>query len=315
MPEIRRRRKRLTARVLAGALLLSLAAPAGPAAAEDPVLVPWNDLLPGFTMGYDPSSEQLCVRGDLRCVDAAIREMERRLKPLARRCDHNAIFSLVYLRTTEAYREAVTTPGFFADPGFLNHYDAVFAKLYFDAENAWRGGRQAAVPPAWRVAFGAADRSEVSASGNLPLGISAHVNRDLPFVLAGIGLVAPDGTSRKEDHDRVNRFLNRVGDEELAELARRFDPSADDGDVEGTTVDETALFQLIQSWREGAWRNAERLVAARARGQAEYEATAASIERAAESEARSLVSATAYARPLTSPEARDAWCAVHWADD
>jgi hypothetical protein len=37
----------------------------------------------------------------------------------------------------------------------------------------------------------------VTGSGDLLLGISAHVNRDLPFVLASLGLVAPDGTSRK----------------------------------------------------------------------------------------------------------------------
>ena len=54
-----------------------------------------------------------------------------------------------------------------------------------------------AVPRAWAIAFGAADERAMSAAGNLALGINAHVQRDLPFVLAAIGLVKPDGSSRK----------------------------------------------------------------------------------------------------------------------
>ena len=80
-------------------------------------------------------------------------------------------------------------------------------------------------------------------------------------MLAGIGLVKPDGSSRKPDHDRVNVFLNRVTDDLYAEIARRFDPTIDDADLPGT-ADDAGVFQLIPTWREIAWRNAERLVAA-----------------------------------------------------
>ena len=309
----RRRGARRTAGiVLAATALLGTAAWPGPVAADEPTLVPWTAALPGLETRYDPASENICLSGKLSCVDAVLREMDRRFRPLARDCSHDAIFSLIYLRTTEAYRRAVTTPGFFADPGFLNHYDAVFAKFYFKAEDAWRGGRHADVPPAWQVAFDVADRGAVTGAGNLLLGMNAHINRDLPFVLDAIGLVAPDGTSRKADHDRVNVFLNRVGDAELAELARRFDPAIDDGSVQGSTLDNTTKFQIVQVWREQAWRNAERLTAARARSQAEYDAVAADIERAAEAEARSLVTTNAYSPPLSSRAGRDTWCATHW---
>src|SRR4029450_13690418 len=91
---------------------------------------------------------------------------------------------------------------------------------------------------------------------------AAHINRDLPFVLAEIGLIKPDGSSRKPDHDKVNVFLNRVTEPLLAEIARRFDPSVSSNDVPGTQVDATALFQLGAAWREQAWRNAERLAGA-----------------------------------------------------
>ena len=114
------------------------------------------------------------------------------------------------------------------------------------------------VPPAWRVAFDAARDRAVSANGNLLLGINAHVQRDLPFVLYSVGLVRPDGGSRKPDHDRVNRILNRVTDDIIAEVARRFDPSIEDTNAP-TTLDDFVLFQSIVSWREMAWRNAELL--------------------------------------------------------
>ena len=137
----------------------------------------------------------------------------------------------------------------------------MFARYYFEAYDNWDAGRRDAVPPAWAIAFRAADARAVSAAGNIALGINAHVQRDLPFVLAAIGMVKPDGSSRKPDHDRVDEFLNRVADELYPEIARRFDPTVDDSELPGT-ADNFAEFQIIPTWREIAWRNAERLVAA-----------------------------------------------------
>ncbi|GAA4991364.1 DUF5995 family protein [Kineococcus glutinatus] len=310
----RRRARRTVARTaLAAALTIAgTCLPAGPAAAEDPdpLLVPWNTLLPGLSAGHDPSSSDVCRSGQLRCVDAVIREMQRRWAPLDRDCSHRAVFSLLYLRTTEAYREAARTPGFFADPGWVNHYDAVFARYYFDQEDLWRAGRTREVAPAWRTAFEAADTRGVVGLGDVLLGMNGHINRDLPFVLAEIGLVAPDGTSRKPDHDRVYEFLNAAAESQLAEVARRYDPTADDADVPGTTLDATAAFQLVQTWREVSWRNAERLVAARRLGPAAYAATAASVEAYAAAEARAIATATADLLPGTA-ERREAWCRTH----
>jgi hypothetical protein len=285
---------------------LLLLAP-GAARAQDPPYVEWTALLPGLTTEFDPSSENDCTAGRTRCVDAVIREMGRRFDPLAAACDHDSIFALAYLRTTEEYRRTIEDPTFFEDTAFVNHEDVVFARLYFDAFDAWHKGRYEAVPPAWAIAFGAADDRAVSASGNLALGINAHVQRDLPFALAAIGLVKPDGSSRKRDHDRVNEFLNRVTDDLYAEIARRFDPTIDDGDLPGT-ADNAALFQIIPTWREIAWRNAERLVSAGS--PEEHAQVAASIEAYAASQAEAIRQFNAYA-PLRDSAARDAYCSVH----
>lgn len=279
------------AAAMVATLIVAGAAAAVPASAEDdPLFIPWSQQLVGFTSGYEPSSANDCKAGRVQCVDSVIREMTRRFDPLAEACDHNSMFALTYLRTTEEYRRAIEDPTFFSDTPFINHQDALFAQYYFDAWDDYRKGKP--VSESWRLAFDAADRQRVGGSGNLFLGMSAHVNRDLPLVLAEIGLVKPDGSSRKPDHDKVNQFLNRVMDPLLREAAERFDPTVDDAMIQGTRMDETGMLQVLVGWREQAWRNAERLVMAPTAEQ--RAAVAADIERQAAIEANLIIVATAY---------------------
>ncbi len=269
-------------------------------ALADPPFVPWSALLPGLTTTYEPSSANACQSGQLSCVDAVIAEMNARFAPLDASCDHNTLFALTYLRTTEQYRSAVVQPGFFSDPSFINHQDANFARLYFDAWDAYRAGSLSQVPRAWQLAFRAADQRQVNGTGSILLGMSAHVNRDLPFVLAAIGLLKPDGSSRKPDHDKVNVFLNSVIEPLFDEAAARYDPLVDDTQIDGTALDEAALLQILVGWREQAWRNAEALVSApnpAARALVETQ-----IETAAVIEANLIIVATAYA-PLSVQQA------------
>ena len=111
------RRLSLRSLCLIGLLLLFTA---GAARAEDPAYVGWSALLPGLTTEFDPSSENDCTAGRTRCVDAVIREMRRRFDPLARSCDHDSIFALAYLRTTEEYRRTIEDPTFDATAGATN---------------------------------------------------------------------------------------------------------------------------------------------------------------------------------------------------
>jgi hypothetical protein len=236
--------------------------------------------------------------------------MTRRLDPLASSCDHNAIFSLTYLRVTQEYRQTIDAP-FFDDTPFVNYEDTLFAHYYFAAFDAWSAGEIEDVPPAWRVAFNAAANHSVSAAGDLLLGINAHVQRDLPLVLYSIGLVRPDGTSRKPDHDRVDIILNRVFEPVIAEIARRFDPTIDDTNLP-TSLDDATLFQTVVAWREKAWRNAEAL--ADAPTPAARELVVAQIENDAASEARAIAASTAYLPLSGGSSARDAYCAIHHDD-
>jgi hypothetical protein len=273
--------------------------------------VPWTDPLPPASQGgtySDPRYEDLCPDGpDLErtraCVQETIDEMRARYDALLASCDHRGPFALAYLRTTEEYQRASLEPGFFDDPAWVDHEDTIFAQLYFDAYDDWEAGRRDRVPEAWRIAFEAAEQRSVTGTGDVLLGISAHINRDLAYTLAISGLVDPDtGASRKPDHDAVNAFLARVPDPLFRELRAVWDPSITwYGGPQGP-----AAIAVVQAWREAAWRYAERLVSARSAE--ERRAVEESIERYAAAQGRTILEATRY-RAGDSSAARDAHCA------
>src|SRR5262245_7996190 len=290
--------------VLLAALIALIIPVSHRAAADDPAFLDWPSLLPGLVDEFQPSSANDCVAGRPHCVDATIREMERRFRSLGPACDHNAVFALAYLRTTQTYEWARDQSGFFADTPWVNHEDAVFAKYYFQAYDNWAGGARAQVPQAWLIAFDAAAGRQVNGSGDLLLGMNAHVNRDLPITLAAIGMATPDGQSRKPDHNKVNQFLNTVLQPLLAELATRFDSSIVNLDTP-YGIGYTGLFQTLAAWRELAWRNAELLASATtpaARAVALQE-----IETSAATQALAIKTTNSYVPPLTSSASRDTY--------
>src|ERR1044071_1360554 len=93
----------------------------------------------------DVSDKRACEAGEAKCVGFVIKEMDRRFRKLAKRCDHDAIFALLYLRTTETFRDTLDEIGY-ADPSSVIREDAVFADFYFRAFDAFHGGG-GSVPP------------------------------------------------------------------------------------------------------------------------------------------------------------------------
>lgn len=256
--------------------------------------------LPGVTLasGRELSSKKVCEVGKPRCVELVIKEMERRYKPLEKQCDHNALFALGYLRTTETFLETLDDINYDNLASVIRE-DALFSEYYFRAYDAYHLGANS-VPPAWKQAFDAGQNRSVTSSGNLILGFNAHIQRDLPFVL--YELYKQGHPVSYEDHTRVNEFLQRVSF--LGELAQKFDPTIDDEDVPGDS-DDLQRFQLIASWRELAYRNFERL---RDAGSDEARAqVVAEIETYAEVSAQILRQQFSYPLGTNSSE-RDAYC-------
>lgn len=238
----------------------------------------------------DVSETRACREGTLACVSRVIREMTRRFDALARRCDHDAIFALVYLRTTEVYRDTADTIGY-DDVASVTREDALFAEYYWRAFDAYQGGH-GSVPPAWQIAFDSAAARTLSAQGNALLGVSAHIQRDLPFVLHE--LYTQGHAVSYEDHTLVNEFLAQV--DVAPEIIDRFDPTYPPGSDSS----------LIVAWRETAFRNFERL---RDAAPVERVVIAAEIEYSAALFAQNVVASTAYPAGASSRE-RDAFCSA-----
>lgn len=301
-----RGRRRLHASLgVALAVLVTAAAPAAAAPPRPDLYVDWPALLPPLPAPHTPNVEPDCADGDDACIDRTIAEMERRFHAVVPPCDHDAVFSLAYLRVTEDVRDAIRT-GVFSDRVWLAQEDAVFARMYFEAYDRWADGERAGVPPAWRIAFDAAHEREMSALGDFLLAMNAHINRDFPLLLASIGITAPDGTSRKPDHDAYNVRLAALYRPVLKEIAARFDPTADD--AEAGPADDVLAATVLQSWREGVWRNAERLVLAR------DESARRQVVREIELEA-AAIGAAIRATFRGDPGPREVWCAEHGGQD
>ena len=241
-------------------IVLALAACA-PAGAQEPINVPWEQQLPPLSPRTDiqPHAVPGCRHGSLRCVKRVELRLRAQWRRLDAACDHRVIASLAYLRITQALRADLRRdrPRFFRHRRWLSFVITDFSNSYFAAFRNYQRGR--AVPEAWRHFYDAAAGGDTNAIQDLLLFSNAHAQHDLPFTYASMGLRTRAGASRKPDHDGVNEINVRVIPRVKAEIERRYDPSF--RDVPGP-LDEMAGLEPTKSWREGAWRNAERLVGA-----------------------------------------------------
>ena len=270
-------------------VLMILALAAAPAAADhhDADSVPWSSYLPPFSTVANPQPGPVpnCRRARLSCVDRVERRLLRMRKRLG--CDHRAIFPVTYAHVTRLVGDALRDRSFYRYRNWLIYQDVVFANYYFRAFRDHSTGRP--IPPAWQVAFDAWQQGDTSAGQDMLLGINAHVQRDMPFVLAQIGLRTRAGVSRKPDHERGNVVLSRAYDGILDDIGTHYDPLVTTADASPSPLDDIGALQLVRGWREGVWRNAERLL--NARDEKEYREVAASIEAHAEAWARAFVAA------------------------
>ena len=236
----------------------------------------------------------------MRCFRDTIRRMRALQAQFG--CDHRAVFATTYLLLTEQIRDTMRRdPRFVNDRRWLIYEDTVFANYYFRAITADERGR--AVPEAWRIAFDTARTGDANAGQDMLLGINAHVQRDMPFVLATVGIRTRKGDTRKPDHDVVNQILSDAYEPIVSAIGSRYDSLVTITNASWNPVDDIAGLEVVKGWREGVWRNAERLLEAK---------TAA--ERAQVTESIETNAAT-WARMMATPQVppgyravRDAYC-------
>ncbi|MEA2348907.1 MAG: hypothetical protein QOG62_2694 [Thermoleophilaceae bacterium] len=298
--------------ILSAICVLAIAAAAVPVAAQaepgDPPYLPITDLLPPLTGAGGQDSGIPCANGSPLCVHHTLHRMHRMLRRDG--CDHKGLFLANYIVVTNAYNKIAHTPDgkhhshYFDDPAWLAREDAMFAKQYFTVRRRWsKPSQRDRVAPAWALSLQAADDHSMTGLGDLILGISAHVNNDMPFMLAATGLRDANGRSHKRDHDRFNRNLSDSFDDVLEDVARRYDPLAN-VDVPGTELEKTAIYQLLALWREAVWRNAERLE--NARSNHEREQVAQSIQEYAVNQSRLVM--PFFKASANAAAARDGYC-------
>ncbi len=268
---------------------------------------PWTAIADGMPAHLDLASPDVCGRGTPSCMDAVVAEMTRRLAPLAASCSHLAPFALMYRQVSIEVGRSVRLHRY-QQPAYVAHLDAVFSTLYYRAIDEWRSGDRNAVPKAWQVAFAAADDHRVSALGDMLLGMNAHVSRDLAYAIAGVGLRHSDGSDATADVIAVNNDINRAQGPTLLAVARRFDPSvATVSSLGSRLVDPSQIASIIAQWRLESIRNAEKLIAAKARSRAALEQVETTIDDNATVRALIIEQLTAYRNPADAL-ARDRYC-------
>jgi hypothetical protein len=282
--------------------VVALASPTASIASQDPN-PPWPQLLPPrpLTDTTQPRATPRCHRATMRCIDDTIRLMRKLQARLG--CDHRAVFATTYLLLTEQVRDTMRRDRhYFHDNHWLIYEDTVFANFYVHVIKMYERGKP--VPDAWKIAFDTAAKGDANGGQDMLLGINAHVQRDMPFVLATVGLRTRKGATRKPDHDVVNQILSDAYERIVSTIGARYDSIVTITNASWDPLDDFGGLEMVKGWREGVWRNAERLLDAKTA--AERSQVADSIE----------TNAATWARLIAGPQVppgyratRDAYCA------
>lgn len=299
----------MPARLMACALaVLALATTAATARGDHFDLdLPWPQLLPPLPTPTtaQPHPVPRCSQASIECVNGLVRRLRKQWRGFDASCDHRAVIAYSYLEITRGLRDDLTLP----EPGLVRHREwmtyliTTFSNRYFAAFRDYARGDP--VPGAWRITFETADAGDANAGQDVLLFSNAHVQHDLPFALEEMGLRTPAGESRKRDHDAVNAINSRVFDPIEDYVAAHYDPSFSLFDLKPLPLEELGVLELVKLWREGAWRNAERLL--NADSPSERAHVVASIK----------ANSRLWAQLISSIEvpgtraSRDAWCATH----
>ncbi|MFF9021950.1 DUF5995 family protein [Streptomyces eurythermus] len=199
----------------------------------------------------------VCKGPVIRCVQDARRTLEGIRDRLG--CDHRAPFPAVYVHLERSLETAVAHGEPFDEPSWLaGSLNTGFVNLYLDAYEADRAGRP--VPAAWHAAFAAARTADVNAGQDVLLGANAHIQRDMPYVLAALGLTRPQGGTRKPDYDRFQTVLDRAYGPAVQDVADRYDLVVALADDRWNPIAGLTGRELFRSWRAQAWEHARQLV-------------------------------------------------------
>lgn len=228
----------------------------------------WPSALPPVPTptSVQPRPVANCENPGVACADDRIAAISALLERLG--CDHRAVWVTSALTVWKQVKKTLeTNPDAFEDPAWSIFVTTEGANLWMQMYEDHERGR--AVPRAWEIAFDAAANRDITAGQNLLLGINGHMQLDVPYALEEQGLRWPDGRTRKPDWERFHAAFRDAYDSIVEQIGRRFDPAMQTLTPGWHPFDNVFALQLIRVWREGTWRNAERLLNARTEAERE----------------------------------------------
>ncbi len=188
-------------------------------------------------------------------LEATLGRLDRIIEDACTERSHLGVFPAMYRSVTAAVLEAIRDGGFFDDDEVVEHLTIVFADLYFEAYDRYRGNRETAL--CWRVAFETAESPQPRMIlQHLLLGMNAHINLDLG--LATFEAAGDDLTVVQADFVRVNEILFQILDALQGGLGE-VSPRMDLLDRLGGQWDERMMRVGLGTCRDLAWAFANRL--------------------------------------------------------
>ncbi len=180
----------------------------------------------------------------MQCLDVGLR---------ARR-DRRAIFAGQYVRTTVEVATAIER-GEFRDAAWTGRYLVAFANLYRKAMADYEARRFLQMSQAWRIAFDTSSSGDALVLQELLLGISAHINGDLPLALQEVQL-EPNRADKQADHNTINGVLQRIVDADMRALSDLYAPGVAELPTPLLNMAEDVFYFGMASARSKAWSNA-----------------------------------------------------------
>lgn len=199
---------------------------------------------------------------------AALEALNTVAERLYERGDPRAAFPEIYgVITRRAALEARSANGGFLEPAWIYRLMGRFCERYLETL-AWSEAKKSQDCTAWKVTYEYARRGLTIPFQDVVLGLSAHINYDLPI---GISQTirefgdSPEKVARyKHDHDHINTLLRESVPECFERVADRY--GCRTGQTlwqHGGRVTESIVLTVLSVWRGHIWNDVLALLDAR----------------------------------------------------